>query len=138
MDDIKEPLETPAAGEGKVRGKGKGQGKGKGAKGEHVVNRQKLLTSVTEKTGLPKSKAIAAMDAVFEIVTQSLKDGNEVRVLNFGSFVVSKRKAGKGRDPRSGAEIDVPQSKSVRFRPSKSLRETLGGAASAGQSEAEG
>ena len=117
MDDIKEPVHTPRA--------GKGAG---GAKQENVVNRQKLLVAVTEKTGLPRSKAMAALDAVFDCVTHSLKEGHEVRMLNFGSFVISERKAGKGRDPRTGAEINVPQSKSVRFRASKALREVLGGA----------
>ncbi len=125
MDDIEEPIRTPRA--------GKGAGAGKQ---DHVVNRQKLLVAVTEKTGLPRSKAMAAMDAVFDCVSHSLKDGNEVRVLNFGSFVISERKAGKGRDPRTGAEINVPQSKSVRFRPSKTLREVLGGT-SAGHDEVE-
>ena len=116
MDDIKEPVQKPRAGK-----------RAGGPKAENVVNRQKLLVAVTEKTGLPRSKAMAAMDTVFECVSQSLKDGHEVRVLNFGSFVISERKAGKGRDPRTGAEIDVPQSKSVRFRASKALREVLGG-----------
>ncbi len=117
MDDIKEPIETPHP------------GARKGGKSENVVNRQKLLVSVTEKAGLPRSKAMAAMDAVFECISQSLKEGNEVRVLNFGAFAVSERKAGKGRDPRTGAEINVPESKSVRFRPSKALREVLAGGA---------
>ena len=125
MDDIKEPVHAPRI------------GKKAGVTPDNVVNRQKLLVAVTEKTGLPRSKAMAAMDAVFESVGHSLKEGNEVRVLNFGSFVVSERKAGKGRDPRTGVEINVPESKSVRFRPSKALREILAGGAVAGHSESE-
>ncbi len=114
MDDIKEPHGDMGA----------DQAKGD-EKNDKVFNRQKLLAAVTEKTGLPRGKAMAALDAVFDALSQSLKDGKEVRMLNFGSFVVSERKAGKGRDPRTGAEIDVPESKSVRFRPSKALREVV-------------
>jgi len=108
MDDIKDPAEA-----------------GDAAKSEKLVNRQKLIALVTEKTGLPRGKAVAAVEAVFGVVSESLKSGNEVRVVGFGAFVVSERKAGKGRDPRTGAEIDVPQSKSVRFKASKTLRDMV-------------
>ena len=113
MDDIKEPNDEAT---GELAGE---------ERSEKVVNRQKLLAVVTEKTGLPRAKALSAIDAVFDAVSHSLKDGKEVRVLNFGAFIVSERKAGKGRDPRTGAEIDVPESKSVRFRASKALREMV-------------
>jgi DNA-binding protein HU-beta len=51
----------------------------------------------------------------------------EVRFGGFGSFAVTERKAGKGRDPRTGVEIDIPASKTVRFRASKGLRDTISG-----------
>jgi DNA-binding protein HU-beta len=92
---------------------------------EKFLNRQAMLAAVAEKTGLPRGKALNALDAVFEVITNSLKNGQEVRVLGFGAFAVSERKAGKGRDPRTGAEIDVPASKSVRFRAGKALREQV-------------
>ena len=113
MDDIKEPnadADLESVSEDRL---------------EKVVNRQRLVAVVTEKTGLPRAKALSAIEAVFEAVGHSLKDGKEVRVLNFGAFMVSERKAGKGRDPRTGAEIDVPESKSVRFRASKALRDMV-------------
>lgn len=112
MDDIKEPQNEPIAQEA-------------GGKFEKVFNRQKLIGAVTEKTGLPRAKALAAIEAVFESMSHSLKGGMEVRVPGFGAFTVSERKAGKGRDPRTGAEILVPQSKSVRFRAGKGLREQV-------------
>jgi DNA-binding protein HU-beta len=90
-----------------------------------IFNRQALVAAVAEKTGLPRAKALGVVDAVFDSIGVSLKDGHEVRVLGFGAFAVSERKAGKGRDPRSGAEIDIAASKSVRFRPSKALREMV-------------
>jgi len=94
----------------------------KAAESDKVFNRQALISAVAEKTGLPRAKALTALEAVFETISTSLKAGHEVRVLGFGAFTVSERKAGKGRDPRSGAEIDIAASKSVRFRAGKQLR----------------
>ncbi len=96
-----------------------------GSKDAKVYNRQELISQVAEKTGLPKAQAVAAVTAVLECASAALKDGKEVRLAGFGVFQVSERKAGKGRDPRSGAEIEIPESKSVRFRPGKVLRELV-------------
>ncbi len=102
------------------------EGKGKGNK-DRNFKRQELAASVVEKTGLPRAKATAAIDAVFETISEKLKAAHEVRLLGFGAFVLTERKAGKGRDPRTGAEIDIPHSKSVRFRPGKALKEAVSG-----------
>ncbi len=118
MDDIKEHLHGLEDDSDSEKGEGK-------PGSDKVFNRQKLVAAVTEKTGLPRAKALAAVEAVFEAMSHSLKGGLEVRVLGFGAFSVSERKAGKGRDPRTGTEIDVPQSKSVRFRAGKGLREMV-------------
>ena len=95
------------------------------ARAEKIFNRQQLVAKVAEKTGLPHAKALAAVEAVFESAGTALKDGKELRVVGFGTFMVSERKAGKGRDPRTGAEIDIPEGKSVRFRPGKVLRDLV-------------
>jgi DNA-binding protein HU-beta len=112
------------------------EGKGKGNK-DRNFKRQELAASVVEKTGLPRAKATAAIDAVFETISEKLKAAHEVRLLGFGAFVLTERKAGKGRDPRTGAEIDIPHSKSVRFRPGKALKEAVGGASAAGAEKPE-
>ncbi len=122
MDDIKEPLDETDEGPAFEDG---AEGPAVEERAGKVVNRQKLIAAVTEKTGLPRGKALSAIDAVFDAVSHSLKDGKEVRVLNFGVFLISEREAGKGRDPRTGAEIDVPQTRSVRFRASKALRDMV-------------
>ena len=83
------------------------------------------MTQVAERTGLPRAKAVAAVMAVIECTSGALKEGKELRLIGFGAFQVSEREAGKGRDPRTGAEIDIPQSKSVRFRAGKVLRELV-------------
>ncbi len=96
-------------------------------KKDKFFKRPELAAAVVEKTGLPRAKATAAVDAVFEIIADKLKEAKEVRLVGFGAFVLSDRKAGKGRDPRTGAEIDIPESKSVRFRAGKALREAVSG-----------
>ena len=124
MDDISEPRDEDVADAADHAGADESE-EGASGRSDRVFNRQKLVGAVTEKTGLPRAKALAAVEAVFETMSSSLKSGKEVRVLGFGAFSVSERKAGKGRDPRTGAEIDVPQSKSVRFRAGKGLRELV-------------
>ena len=126
--------DTPVKSE--KRKKREAEGKGKPNK-DRNFKRQELAASVVEKTGLPRAKATAAIDAVFETITEKLKNAHEVRLLGFGAFVLTERKAGKGRDPRTGAEIDIPQSKSVRFRPGKALKEAVGGAAPGGAEKAD-
>jgi DNA-binding protein HU-beta len=96
-------------------------------KKDGFFKRQELATAVGEKTGLARAKAVAAVDAVFEIIAERMRENQEVRLVGFGAFMVSKRKAGKGRDPRSGNEIDIPEGKSVRFRAGKSLRDAVAG-----------
>jgi DNA-binding protein HU-beta len=104
---------------------------------DRFFKRQELAASVVEKTGLPRAKATAAIDAVFETITDRLKEAQEVRLVGFGAFVLSERKAGKGRDPRTGAEIDIPESKSVRFRPGKALRDAVSGKVAPAEAEGE-
>ena len=69
------------------------------------MNKQDLITAVAEAADLPKAKAGDVVDAVFEAIQKSLKKKQEVRLVGFGTFSTSKRKAGKGRNPRTGEEI---------------------------------
>jgi len=109
--------------EGAEKTTGKG-GKGKGGGGNaNVLKRPELVAGVVEAVGLPR--AVAVVDGFLEAIGKALAEGKEVRLPGFGAFVVSNRAAGKGRDPRTGEEIDVPASKSVRFRPAKALKESV-------------
>ena len=112
MDDIKEPAAaTDLAGTGSA----------------NIYNRQLLAADVADRTGLPRNKAFAAVDAVFEAAGQALRDGKEVRIPGFGSFLTNERPAGKGLDPATGNEVETPESKSVRFRAGKMLRDLVSG-----------
>jgi DNA-binding protein HU-beta len=89
------------------------------------MNKNELIAAVADKTGLAKGDATSAVEAIFDAITGALKDGDEVRVVGFGTFVVSQRKAGKGRNPQTGEEIDIPASKSPKFRAGKPLKDAV-------------
>ena len=90
------------------------------------MNKIDLIAAVADKTDLPKAKAAEAVDAVFGAIEESLKNGEDVRLVGFGSFATAMRKASTGRNPRTGEEIQIPESTSVRFKPGKGLKDALG------------
>jgi DNA-binding protein HU-beta len=89
------------------------------------MNKLDLIAAVAEQTDMPKTAAATAVEAVFSAIETALKGKQEVRLTGFGSFAVAERKATKGRNPRTGVEIDIPASTSVRFKPGKSLKDAL-------------
>jgi DNA-binding protein HU-beta len=89
------------------------------------MNKLDLISAVAEQTDMPKAAAATVVEAVFSAIETALKGKQEVRLTGFGSFAVAERKATKGRNPRTGAEIDIPASTSVRFKPGKSLKDAL-------------
>ena len=89
------------------------------------MNKQDLITIVAEAGDLPKAKAGDVLDAVFEAITQSLTKKTDVRLVGFGTFSTSKRKAGKGRNPRTGEEIKIPATTTVRFKAGKGLKDAV-------------
>lgn len=91
------------------------------------MNKNELVSAVAEKAELTKVDAAKAVDALFEAVTASLKGGDEVRLVGFGSFYISNRKASKGRNPRTGEAIDIPAAKLPKFRAGKALKDAVDG-----------
>jgi DNA-binding protein HU-beta len=90
-----------------------------------MSNKNDLIGVVAEKAGLTKAQAGEAVDAVFDAITSSLKSGDEVRLVGFGTFAVSKRKATVGRNPATGAEINIPASNQAKFKPGKGLKDAI-------------
>ncbi|MBR0653770.1 HU family DNA-binding protein [Plastoroseomonas arctica] len=90
------------------------------------MNKADLITAVAEAGDLPKVKAGELVDAVFAAITNALKQREEVRLVGFGSFAISKRKGGIGRNPRTGEDITVPETTTVRFKAGKMLKEAVG------------
>jgi DNA-binding protein HU-beta len=89
------------------------------------LNRNDLIASVAGSTGLTKADATKAVDAVFDCITGALKSGDEVRLVGFGTFAVSTRKATQGRNPQTGAPINIPASKQPKFRAGKQLKDAV-------------
>ncbi|MCT6848899.1 MAG: HU family DNA-binding protein, partial [Apilactobacillus kunkeei] len=73
-----------------------------------MANKAELVSSVATKTGLTKKDATAAVDAVFDSIQGSLAKGEKVQLIGFGNFEVRERAARKGRNPQTGAEIQIP------------------------------
>lgn len=86
------------------------------------MNKQELIDAVANGSGLTKSAAQAAVDALFASITEALKKGEEVRLVGFGSFSVSQRAASEGRNPRTGEKIQIPASKQPKFSAGQSLK----------------
>jgi DNA-binding protein HU-beta len=93
--------------------------------GGAFVNKMDLVAAVAEETELPKAKATEVVDAVFGAIEKALKKQEEVRLVGFGTFATAQRQATTGRNPRSGEEIKIPASTSVRFKAGKGLKDAV-------------
>ncbi len=89
------------------------------------MNKQELVAKVAEGADISKAKAAQAVDAVIEAVKTSLKKGDDVRLVGFGTFTVAKRAATTGRNPRTGEPIKIPASKQPKFKAGKELKEAV-------------
>lgn len=89
------------------------------------MNKTELIESVSDNAGLTKREAETAVDAVLYAVTSSVKAGDPVRLVGFGTFELRERKARKGRNPQSGATVQIKASKSMAFRAGSKLKADL-------------
>jgi DNA-binding protein HU-beta len=89
------------------------------------MTKQELSHKIAEATGLTQSEAKKSLDATLAIIEDSLTRDEKVTFIGFGSFSTATRKARKGRNPRTGEEIDIPASKTVKFAPGRNLKEIL-------------
>lgn len=86
------------------------------------MNKNELISAVAANSELSKNDAAKAVDGVFEAITSSLKSGEEVRLVGFGTFSVSKRAATTGRNPRTGEAIQIKASNQPKFKAGKALK----------------
>ncbi|MBS0412330.1 MAG: HU family DNA-binding protein [Proteobacteria bacterium] len=89
------------------------------------MTKAELVNAIAEKAGLNKTQAKDALEAFIDSVTASLKAGQEVRLVGFGSFVPVNRAAGSARNPRTGETVKRPASKTARFRVGEGLKGAL-------------
>lgn len=89
------------------------------------MNKNDLVAAVADSAGLSKADSAKAVDAVFDSITASLKGGDEVRLVGFGTFSVANRAASEGRNPRTGETIKIPASKQPKFKAGKGLKDAV-------------
>ena len=93
--------------------------------GDVTVNKNELIEAVAKEIGSTKADAARAIDATFGAISKALKKGNEVRLVNFGTFLVANRKATTGRNPRTGESVPVPPRKVVVFKPGLEMKQKI-------------
>ena len=91
------------------------------------MNKNDLVSAVAEHSGLSKTDASRAVDAVFGSIEGALKAGDEVRIVGFGSFSVAHRAASTGRNPRTGEAIQIAASKQPKFKAGAPLKAAVNG-----------
>ncbi len=89
------------------------------------MTKAELITAIADRTGLNKTQTKDALEGFVDSVTASLKAGNEVRLVGFGSFVPVKRAAGTARNPRTGETVKRPASTTARFKVGEGLKHAL-------------
>lgn len=89
------------------------------------MNKSDLISKVASTSGLTKTDAEKAIDATFSSITQSLKEGNEVRLIGFGTFAVANRAATEGRNPRTGAPLKIAATRLPKFKAGKQLKDAV-------------
>ena len=89
------------------------------------MNKNELISSIASSTGLTKTDSAKALDAFVTTVTSSLKKGDDVRLVGFGTFSVTIRSATTGRNPRTGVTIKIPARKQAKFKAGKVLQSSV-------------
>jgi DNA-binding protein HU-beta len=86
------------------------------------MNKGQLIDAIAKESGLTKAASEKALNATLSAVTDSLKKGDRVGLVGFGSFSVTERAARTGRNPQTGKEITIPAKKVVKFKPGADLQ----------------
>lgn len=89
------------------------------------MNKNDLISSVADSSGLSRGDATKAVEGVFEAISGALKSGDEVRLVGFGTFSVAKRKASTGRNPRTGEPMQIKASSQPKFKAGKGLKDSV-------------
>jgi DNA-binding protein HU-beta len=89
------------------------------------MNKADIVSAIADQADLSKADAGRALDALIEVVKKSLKKGDSVSLVGFGTFAVRKRAARTGRNPRTGATIKIKASKIPAFKAGKALKDAI-------------
>ena len=89
------------------------------------MNKQDVVSKIAKDTGIAKTTAAAAIDSLIDGITRSLKKGDSVSFVGFGTFKVSNRKARTARNPQTGDAIQIPKRRVPRFSAGKALKQAV-------------
>ncbi len=89
------------------------------------MNKSELVEAIAASADISKAAAGRALDAVIDSVTDALKKGDQVALVGFGTFLVKERAARTGRNPQTGAPIDIPAAKIPGFKAGKALKDAV-------------
>ena len=89
------------------------------------MNKQDLIGQIADRAGLSRSDSSRAVETMLEVITSALKRGDEVRLVGFGNFSVTRRKASVGRNPRTGEPKQIKASSQPKFRPGRILKDAV-------------
>ena len=89
------------------------------------MTKAELIANISKEAKITKAAAEKALSSFTSNVTKTLKKGDKLTLTGFGTFMVAKRKARSGRNPRTGKEIRIPATKVAKFKPGNKLRHTV-------------
>ena len=89
------------------------------------MNKTELITAMVEESGLSKKDCETALNAFITATEKALKEGDKVQLVGFGSFEVKEHAARTGKNPATGAEIEIPASKAPAFKPGKAFKDAI-------------
>lgn len=89
------------------------------------MNKTDLIDFIAEEADLSKASANRALDAMIDGITKTMQSDGTVTIVGFGTFAVGQRAARTGRNPQTGASIDIKAAKVPKFRPGKALKDAL-------------
>lgn len=89
------------------------------------MNKKELIKFLSEEMGMSKAHTEVMFEEMFAAIGKALTDGKDVSIPRFGKFQISTSEARKGRNPKTGEEIDIPAKNRVKFKASKSLKDSV-------------
>jgi DNA-binding protein HU-beta len=89
------------------------------------VNKTELIDHIAEHADISRAAAGRSLDAIIDAIRTTLEKGDSVTLVGFGTFSVGTRAARTGRNPRTGAEIEIKESRLPKFRPGKALKDAI-------------
>jgi len=84
-----------------------------------------IISSVYEKVGFSKKEAVRVVETIFDIIKESLEQGEKIKISGFGNFVVRNKRTRRGRNPQTGDDIEISARKILTFKPSQVLKNEL-------------